>query len=74
VPDELELVFVVGFADVPGVKDAEAVHLEDKSRPLQAQAVIRKAPLVDGDIVDQNIPEGVIHRIPFILPSLSPGE
>ena len=36
-PYELELIFVEGFADIPGVKDAEAVHLKDESGTPEAE-------------------------------------
>ena len=63
--DELELVLVVRFADIAGVKDAEAIHLEYEPGTPKAE-ISRHSPLMNGHVVDQDIAEGEIDHVPVI--------
>jgi hypothetical protein len=62
--DELELVLVEGVAHISGVKDTEAIHLENEPSPLDGLRITWNSSLMDRNIVDQDIVKGKIDLIP----------
>ena len=65
-PDELDLILVEWFAHIPGVADAETVHLKDERGTPHTPFISREPSLMNGNIVDQDITEGRINLTPFI--------
>ena len=58
VSDELELIFVKGFAYVSGVENAEANHFEDELGPFKALIISRHSSLMDGNVIDWEVHKG----------------
>ena len=65
-PIKLELILVEWFTHIPGVADAETVHLKDECGTPHTPFISRKPSLMDGDIIDQDIAEGRIDLVPLI--------
>ncbi len=66
--EELELILVERFTDIPCVQDAHAIHLKDEGGSLHASPIFHIPSLMGGHIIDQNIPEGCVNLVPLESP------